>query len=457
MHTTGAAAMAKARSLFYGAIVGGVITLWRDGLPIIASWLPDASSVGERLKTIAIPTTLPLFPGEQGAALLKRTSLGFEGSMIMIAAGAIMGIRVGISLLVGAVVYYGIIGPQLIDRNIITSTGYGKTGINSWTVWPATAMMVTSGLLSFALRWRTVVQAFQGLAGIFGRSGDSDDPLEHIEVPGSWFVMGTLVAGAACVVLGHLLFDITWWMGVLAVMLTFVLSIVAARATGETSVTPISAMGKITQLLYGVVAPSNITTNLMTASITAGASAHSADLLTDLKCGYLLGGNARKQTISQLFGVLAGTLVSVPVYTLVANPEKLGSDQLPAPAAKVWAGVAEMMANGIEALPEGAPLAAIVGGLLGIVITLAEEFAPEKYRAWIPSATGLGIAGIIPAFNAVSMFLGALAAWLLAKAKPQLAETYTVPVSSGLIAGESLMGVAVIVAAEAPGLYQSLS
>ena len=111
-------------------------------------------------------------------------------------------------------------------------------------------------------------------------------------MPGSWFVVGTLVAGTACVILGHWLFEITWWMGIIAVLLTFVLSIVAARATGETDVTPIGAMGKITQLLYGFVAPTNMTTNLMTASITAGAASHSADLLTDLKSGYLLGGNA---------------------------------------------------------------------------------------------------------------------------------------------------------------------
>ena len=79
----------------------------------------------------------------------------------------------------------------------------------------------------------------------------------------------------------------------------------------------------------------------MAASITAGAAAHSADLLTDLKSGYLLGGNPRKQTISQLFGVLAGTLVCVPVYSIVVDPEKLGSPEMPAPAAKVWEAVAE--------------------------------------------------------------------------------------------------------------------
>ena len=46
------------------------------------------------------------------------------------------------------------------------------------------------------------------------------------------------------------------------------------------------------------------------------------------------------------------------------------------------------------------------------------------------------------------MFAGALIAWLVAKKAPQAGETYTVPVSSGLIAGESLMGVTIILSVE---------
>jgi uncharacterized oligopeptide transporter (OPT) family protein len=457
MHTAGSEAMAKARSLLYAGVFGATVALWKDGPAVLAGWLPTRfAELSKSIERIAIPDTFSLLPGtEWGSWLLKRTSLGFEGSMIMVGAGAIMGIRVGVSLLLGAVVYYGLIGPELLERGI-TGEGYGKLGINYWTLWPATAMMVTSGLLSFALRWRTVLRAFRGLTALFA-GAVKDDPLERVEVPGSWFVVGTLISGAACVVLGEMLFDIRWWMGIIAVLLTFVLSIVAARATGETDITPIGAMGKITQLLYGYVAPTNMTTNLMTASITSGAALHSADLLTDLKSGYLLGGNARKQTISQLFGVLAGTLMCVPAYALVADPARLGTEQLPAPAAKVWAGVAEMMAKGFEALPAGALTAALVGGALGIVITLAEEFTPQKYRKWIPSATGLGIAGVVPAFNSISMFVGALIAWQVARHKPAIDEVYTIPVSSGLIAGESLMGVAIIFAREAPGIVQTLS
>ncbi|MBU6309265.1 MAG: OPT/YSL family transporter [Planctomycetes bacterium] len=438
MHSEGGEAVVKARSLFGAAAIGAVVAVWRDlvgGIKAIAGW--------------AIPSEIPFGPGGFARDLLTKYTIGIEGSLIMVAAGAIMGLRVAASMLVGSIIFYGIIGPILVERGIAQP---GYRGIVSWVLWPSTAMMVSSGLLSFALKWRTVLRAFGGLGRLVGGTAapEHDDPLAHVEVPSSWFVVGTLASGAACVLLGHWLFGITWWMGILAVLVTFFLSIVAARATGETDITPIGAMGKITQLMYGVVAPSNITTNLMTASITSGAASHAADLLTDLKSGYLLGGNPRKQTISQFFGVIAGTIVSVPAYLFVVqrDPTKLGSEALPAPSAKVWAGVAELLAEGIDALPAGALQAIAVGAILGIVLTLLEELGPKKWRPWLPSTTGLGIAGVIPAFNSFAMFAGALLAWLFARARPKAAETYTVPLSSGLIAGESLMGVAIILVLE---------
>jgi len=73
------------------------------------------------------------------------------------------------------------------------------------------------------------------------------------------------------------------------------------------------------------------------------------------------------------------------------------------------------------------------------------ERALPRYRNFIPSPTGLGLAFTINGFNSVSMFIGALLAVGFAKWKPKAAEEYTVPVSSGIIAGESLMGVAIAI------------
>jgi uncharacterized oligopeptide transporter (OPT) family protein len=263
--------------------------------------------------------------------------------------------------------------------------------------------------------------------------------MEQIEVPGSWFAAGIAVCGIGIISVQAIEFSISWWMSAICVIMAFFLSVVACRATGETDITPIGAMGKITQLSYGIIAPSNITANLMTAGVTAGAAASSADLLTDLKSGYLLGANPRKQFIAQFLGVFAGAAVIVPAfYLLVPTPEVLGGDKFPAPSAQVWKGVAELLANGISSLHGSARIALVVGVALGVLLSVLDRAAPSRIRPLLPSAMGLGLAFVIPFWNTLSIFLGALIASLVRKTRIR---GYTVPVASGMIAGESLVGV----------------
>jgi uncharacterized oligopeptide transporter (OPT) family protein len=193
-------------------------------------------------------------------------------------------------------------------------------------------------------------------------------------------------------------------------------------------------------------------TNLMTANISAGATSHAGDLLTDLKSGYLLGANPRRQFIAQFFGVLAGSLVVVPVYfILVPSPDMLGTEKWPAPAALVWRGVAELLSKGVGSLPPSARAGLVIGALLGIIIPLIEMRFPRQ-KKYIPSATGLGLAFTINGYNSVSFFTGACLALWLAKSRPRMSEKYTVPVASGIIAGESLMGVAIALITALPNL-----
>ncbi|MBC7543335.1 MAG: OPT/YSL family transporter, partial [Candidatus Sericytochromatia bacterium] len=178
---------------------------------------------------------------------------------------------------------------------------------------------------------------------------------------------------------------------------------------------------------------------------TSGAASHSADLLTDLKTGYLLGGNPRKQFWAQFLGVIAGAAFVVPVYTLIVpNASVLGTEKLPAPSAQVWAGVAKLLSQGAGSLPPSAITALYFAMALGLVLTLLEKAFP-KHKTWIPSPTGLGIALVVPFFNSFSMFAGALIAWILTQKSPVLAEKYVITVSSGLIAGESILGIVIAI------------
>ena len=167
-------------------------------------------------------------------------------------------------------------------------------------------VLVVGGLLALAFQWRTLGQTFASIFAIFGSRQPAKGPLDHLEIPMSWFLFGVIFVGMLAVVMLAWFFHVTWWMGVLAVVLTFFLSAVAARAGAETSINPIGALGKVTQLTFGALSRGNIPTNLMTAGVTAGAACSCCDTVGNLKVGHMVGANPRRQFISQLFGVLAG-------------------------------------------------------------------------------------------------------------------------------------------------------
>jgi uncharacterized oligopeptide transporter (OPT) family protein len=460
LHGAGHEAARQARALFSALGLGALITWMRDA---DAPWMravpfrnaPDWAPVKGLVSLFGIPWLVyPRIESVWGTSWIKlgrykdqllglnQVTMSLEGSLLFIAAGAIISFRQAWSMLLGAVINYVVLAPIFLRAGDIASPSFRN--ISRWSLWIGVPMMVTSGLLLFFMNWRSVVRAFSTIGQLMKPGGGAAaDPMERIEVPGSWFIGGYAVLGLAAIVLGHALFHIAWWMGLIAVLATFLLVVVAARATGETDVTPVGPLSKITQLTFGAIAPGNVPVNLMTANITAGAVNSAGDLLTDLKSGYLLGANPRQQFFAQFFGVLAGAAIVIPAFfILIPDPAMLGTEKWPAPAALVWKGVAELLAKGPESLPVSARWGLVIGAALGIVLTLLEMRFP-KHRRWIPSPTGLGLAFTINGFNSVSMFLGSALALGFSKWKPKTAEQYTVPVSSGIIAGESLMGVAI--------------
>jgi uncharacterized oligopeptide transporter (OPT) family protein len=347
-------------------------------------------------------------------------------------------------MLLGAVLTYGVLAPAMVDQGFIATVTY--KAINTWMIWTGAALLVSSGLLSFAFQWRSVARSFKALSGLFGKKADAPaDPLAAVECPPTWFPMGFAILGPVAVALMAYLFQIPVWAGVLALPLAVVMGVIASRVTGETDTTPTKALGPVTQLIYGGLAPGNMAANVMSANATGGVGLHSADLLTDLKSGWLLGANPRQQFIGQLFGVLAGAAIVVPVFRLLVPDAKvLGTEEFPAPGVLVWAGVSQMLAVGLDALHPSARIGALCGGMLGILLVLLERWAPKAAKPYIPSAAGFGLAIVIPGSSSISFCIGAGVAELLRRRRPKLAEAAVVPVGSGFLAGESLMGIALI-------------
>ena len=330
----------------------------------------------------------------------------------------------------------------------------GFRNISAWSLWPGATVLVVGGLLALAFQWRSLARTF---ASIFtSLSGKKDGPkgaLDHLEIPMTWFIIGVVITGILVIALLTWLFEIHWWMGLIAVLMTFFLAAVAARAGAEIGINPIGALGKVTQLTYGAMAPGNIPANLMTAGVTAGAACSCSDTVANLKVGHMVGANPRKQFIAQIFGVFAGSLLTVPAYfILVPDATLLGGDKFPAPSALVWMGVAKVLSQGLHTLPPSAVQAVIVAFIVGVAIVLVDRRFP-KARPYTPSPAALGIALTVPGSMSFLMFLGAFIVWILERKAPKWHSSYTIPIASGCIAGESIMGV-ILAVLLAMGLIQ---
>ena len=436
LHSHGERGMRAAKALGVAGILAAIDKFWSDGFPLLSARLAAFSSAS------LIEKAQVWLLGKDSFNLWNGRTVIFTWDSIFVAAGAITGMRVSLSTLISGTLCWAVFVPILQHKGIITGTGFRD--VVQWTLWGGTACMVSAGLLSFVLQWKTALRAFRSLGKMFARQAETPGEMEALETPMSWFAAGQLISLVALAWLGHVSFGMPYWQSVLALLLSFALSLVACRVTGETDTTPIGAMGKVTQLTFGALNPGNVNVNLMSANITAGAATSSADLLTDLKSGYLLGAHPRKQFIAQFAGIFIGTAASVLAFAaLVPNAAALGTDQFPAPAAQTWAAVAKALSRGLEALEPVKIWSIVIGGLVGILFSILPLIFP-KHQKYMPSAAGFGLAWVFHWYYGMLFFIGALISYLLKRKAPKTAEEFTFPVASGIIAGGSLMGVGLV-------------
>jgi uncharacterized oligopeptide transporter (OPT) family protein len=327
---------------------------------------------------------------------------------------------------------------------------FGFREITKWSLWGGVAMMTTASLFAFFAKPQILLSAFRGL-GRKRAAAAGQDPMAAIELPMWVFVVFIPLIGGLAVWLANRFFGVSPWMGAIAIPLIFVFTVIGVNSTALTSITPTGALGKLTQLTYGILAPGNIKTNLMTAGITAEVASNASNLLMNIKPGYMLGAKPRLQAIGHVFGIFAGAVVATPVFYFVflsKGPNQLVSDQYPMPAATIWRAVAELLMQGLGNLPMSARWAVLIGALLGLALEGVR--LATKGRFWL-SGVGIGLATVIPFNTCLAMFLGALFFWAAERVWPdkesagnRIILQNQEPICAGVIAGGALMGIAVI-------------
>lgn len=365
---------------------------------------------------------------------MQPMNIGFNWSLLSFGSGLLVGFRVCFAMAIGMFISWFILPGYLVKYGMITEATYPIT--LRWVMWPATGLMVAGGLMSLALKWNLIVKTFKGLKA---------SSIESRDFPMRWVAIGAIGMTVVVCLVQYFSMGIPVWLSFIAVLLSLPLMLVGLRVLGETNWGPISAMSNMMQAIFAFISPGNVPVNMSSSGLTGTIAVTSEALMQDFKAGQLVGSNPRNLTIAQLIAAPVGSLATALVYPVLRNKFGIGPDGLSSPISVKWAGFAELLTKGFNALPPGCLVGLAVGIGVGIILTLLAE----KYAEVTPSPAAIGIGMLIPAAVLMTFILGGVAQLIWAQVSKKTEDDFRIPLASGLIAGEAIIAVVLAILAAA--------
>ena len=273
-----------------------------------------------------------------------------------------------------------------------------------------------------------------------------------------WIWIGGLTASTVFTVFVlSVFFDVIWYEVVFALVLSFIMSLVAVQVSGETDINPIGAVSHVTQLFFALIAPHQPTKNIIAGNVCAASAGQSVDMLTDLKTGYELSVSPRAQFIAQTVGSLAGVFSAVctfeiltTAYPCIMSLETLEHCPFSVPAGTTWYGFTYALTADWTSVATLFPpycfTAVVIATIISIVLPVLEIFVlPNSYKKLMPSLTAYGLAFITAPYISLAMFIGAVVLVVWSKFSLRTKEKFGYSVAAGISAGEGVAGVLVAI------------
>ena len=405
--------------------------------------------------------------------------LGFALSLALVGAGQLIGLTVGIAILAGLVIAWGIATPVLTALHPAAGAAAGV----ATAVWSHQVRFIGAGAIGVAALWslgrlvrpvvgRGVSAALAASRQRRGPNAGGAMPITEQDLPiGMVFFISLCALVPLAALLAHFLAGgklapLTGIATVAAVAYVVIAGFFVAAACGYmagligSSNSPVSGLAILAVIGASLllVAIAKATGTFATLELVAYAlfvtavlicvATISNDNLQDLKTGQLVGATPWRQQVALIAGVVVGALVIPPIlnllnrgYGFAGAPNLHGvATPLPAPQATLISALAKGVIGGqIDWRLIG------TGALIGAAIVAVDELLRHTRRASLPPlAVGLGI--YLPASTTLPVVVGAIAGWTYNRwattsAASERAKQFGVLVASGLIVGESLFGV----------------
>lgn len=387
-----------------------------------------------------------VIPAMIGALPIPGVAFGIYNSPMLLSVGFLVG---------GAAVAFWLAGGLIANFGIIL----GGSAAGLWDVANAQGIVSSLGMgLMMGSGIGVVVRDILPAAFRSAHNGRRDD--DRANAPARAFgkldrsVLALLVAAAAllvCLVLG--LPPIAC---AVVVVLAFVTTIMSAQSVGQTGIDPMEIFGLIVLLVIAALGESDQVRLFFVAGVVAVACGLAGDVMSDFKTGKIIGTDPRAMWIGQAIGALIGCAVSVAVMCALLNA--YGADAF-GPGKLFVSAQASVVATMVSGIPSVSAFA------LGLVAGVA------LYCLGIPSMM-LGLGVYLPFYMTLSASLGAAvkiaydrvasirhtraSGNVAANANTDAGETSHeetgIIVASGVLGGESIVGVIIALASVASGL-----
>ncbi len=370
---------------------------------------------------------------------LKGAAIGIDILPALLSVGYICGPKIAGYMFAGGLISWIGLMPliNMFGDNIIMFPGDKAINLmSSSELWSnyiryiGAGAVAAAGIISLV---KTLPIIFSSFAKTLRREGENEENVTRLNKNIDNKLIWTGILGIVLFLWLSPIFPINFPGAILIVIFGFFFATVSSRMVGlvGSSNNPVSGMAIATLIITGVILSSSgiKTNNALIGTIVVGSvicivAAISGDTSQDLKTGYILGATPMKQQIGEIIGVVASSLAISGVLYLLNNAWGFGSSELPAPQAT-------LMKIVVEGVMEGNLPWNLI--MIGAAIAIAVEIIGVPA---LPFAVGM----YLPIYLSAGIMLGGVVRFLIDKFADKVSEK-GILVSSGMIAGEGLVGI----------------
>ncbi|KAG0473232.1 hypothetical protein HPP92_015089 [Vanilla planifolia] len=392
-----------------------------------------------------------------GLSAWKQTFF-FDFSPTYVGAGMMCSYLVNISLLIGAVLSWGVMWPLLSE---LKGKWYpselpesSMKSLQGYKVFICIALILGDGLYNFlkvisCTAKNILVRSRHSKikSGVHGNQTDDDlwrNELFMAENIPIWLAYTgyALFTITAVVAIPFMFPQVKWFYAIIAYVLAPALGFCNAYGAGLTDMNMAYNYGKVALFILASLAgkDNGVVDGLVVCGLIKSVVSISADLMQDLKTGYLTFTSPKAMLLSQAIGTAMGCIIAPVTFFLfyktfdVGNPD--GSFK--APYALIYRNMAILGVQGFSALPHHC--LQLCYGFFGMAVAanLMRDLFPARYGRWVPLPMAMAVPFLVGASFAIDMCVGSLIVFVWKQFDNEKALLMVPAVASGLICGDGL-------------------